>query len=377
MVAFPAAAALISLACALVVARDAWRRPKPDKVAWAVAFAVFALAAGAEVVGALAGWTPLLARLYYLAGATLVVGYLALGELYLLVPRRVSAVGPGAALLVTALGVTFVLDATVDRARLADDGWDALERGPALVALAAGVNGLGTLVLVGGALWSAWRFRRLGIQRHRMVGCVLVAAGTLVVAAGGTLTRFGQREYLYIAMAAGVAIIFAGYLEARRPDPARAAPIAADDLLAPANGSIGEAIPAGRGANGRGASVPVPPVHPDVPVADEAGDPAIDFIERCWLPLADAALAEAGRVWSVDRPQTDRFGRDEARRVWALRLRLSPNGQRAFDAHHPAAKLQLAELYHEVLAPGVADLDGAPRLARRGAFPTDRAPAPR
>ena len=194
MVVFPIIATLISLACAVVVARDAWRRPKPDKVAWAIAFAVFAVAAGAEVAGSLAGWTPLLVRAYYLAGAVLVVGYLALGELYLLAPRRVEAIGPGAALLVTALAVTVVLDAPIDPARLERDGWEAIERGPALIALAASINALGTLILVGGALVSAWRFWRRGIHRQRMIGCLLIAGGTLLVATGGTLTRFGHRE---------------------------------------------------------------------------------------------------------------------------------------------------------------------------------------
>ncbi|HET7094917.1 MAG TPA: hypothetical protein VFI22_15605, partial [Thermomicrobiales bacterium] len=83
MIVFPLAAAIIAAACAVMIGRDAARRPKPDKIAWLIAFILFALAAGCEVVGALAGWTPLLARTYYLEGAVLVVGFLALGELYL------------------------------------------------------------------------------------------------------------------------------------------------------------------------------------------------------------------------------------------------------------------------------------------------------
>jgi hypothetical protein len=71
VIAFPAISALISFACALVIAADAVRRPRPDKVAWVIAFAIFAVAAGAEVVGSLAGWSVLLARVYYLTGAGL------------------------------------------------------------------------------------------------------------------------------------------------------------------------------------------------------------------------------------------------------------------------------------------------------------------
>ena len=218
MVVFPIIALVISLACTFVVGWDAVRKPKPDRVVWTIAFGIFAVATGAEVVGSLSEWTPLLARTFYLCGAVLVVGYLALGELYLLARPKIERFAPGAALLVTALAVTLVVSAPIDQTMLATEAWEAIERGPALVLLTVLLNVGGTIVLVGGALYSASRFRKLGIQRHRMIGCVLVALGTLAVASGGTLTRFGEREYLYIAMSIGIVLIFAGVLETRRPD---------------------------------------------------------------------------------------------------------------------------------------------------------------
>lgn len=369
MVLLAALSALISLACALVIAWDARHRPRPDKVAWTVAFAVFALAAGVEVVGSTLGWTPTLARLYYLAGATLVVGYLALGELYLLAPRRIAAVAPGATLLVTAFAAALVFDAPVDRARLAADGWDAIERGPALKTLAIGINTLGTLILVGGALFSAWRFWRRGIHRQRMIGCLLIAGGTLVVASGGTLTRLGYEGALYGAMAAGVAVIFAGYLQTRRPEPTGRAVVpqtdGTEDVATPSPTPALAFAPAPDPTSpphGWGRLVPLPTfrggarrrIAPVVSPVDGDEDPAVTFLEARFLSLDDAALEAACRVWSVDRRPVDRFARDEARRVWALRLRLSPAGQAALDAHAVPAQLQLAELYHDVLAPGVA-----------------------
>jgi hypothetical protein len=332
MVALPAIACLISLACALVIARDAVRRPRPDKLAWVIAFAVFAVAAGTEFAGSLTGWTPTLARIYYLTGAVLIVGYLALGELYLLAGRQIARFAPGATLLVTAVAATVVFNASVDQTRLAGDGWEAIARGPALKALAISLNAGGTLVVIGGALYSAWRFRRSGTHRHRMIGCVLVAVGTLVAASGGTLTRLGHDEYLYIGIAAGVAIIFAGYLETRRPEPS-ALPTEA-------------APPVAR--NGRDIRVHLSPSRANGH-HKASGDPAIAFIESRFLPLGDELLAEECRIWSVPRRDVDAFTREEARQVWALRLRLSCDGQALFDAHSVPAKRQLAELYHEVL----------------------------
>ena len=82
-----------------------------------------------------------------------------------------------------------------------------------LTIITIAVNSVGTLVLVGGALWSAWVFWRKRMMRSRMVGLLLIAGGALAVAAGGSLTRFGHQQYLYIAMSIGIAIMFWGYLK--------------------------------------------------------------------------------------------------------------------------------------------------------------------
>lgn len=363
MVAFPAVSALISLVCALFIARDALRRPRPDKTAWAIAFALFAAAAGAEVVGSESGWNETLIRVYYLAGAVLVVGFLALGQLYLLAGPRISRIAPGATLLVTALAVTVVWGAPIDGARVAADGWDALERTPALSALAITINSLGTLVIVGGLIYSAVRFRRLGIQRNRMVGCLLIAGGTLTVAAGGSLTRLGAHEYLYIAMSAGVALIFAGYLWTRRPDGAAAPAALAVDRETAQRPTAGMAL----GTNHRHAPAAHGPMA-DVIQADGSSR-AIAFLAEL-LTLDDAALGEACRVWSVPAREVDAFTRTEARRVWAMRGRLPETLLPSFDSRPPSLRLQLAELYLDVLSP-----DGRPPIPVAVAA-ADSPPAP-
>jgi hypothetical protein len=324
VVVFPLISALISLVCAAAIARDAVRRPRPDKIAWSIAFWLFAAAAACQVFGSLAHWTPLLARFYYLTGAVLVVGYLALGELYLLMPSRIARFAPGAALLVTAVSGTVVLGASIDETKLSTDGWEAIHRGAGLVALAAAINGLGTLVIVAGLGYSAWKFKKLGVQRNRMIGCLLIVVGTLAVATGGTLTRFGHREYLYIPMAIGAAIIFAGYLFTRTPDGvAFRTHRIARHAVSP---------------NGRAMA------------ASASDDPGIEFIEGRFLALDDARVFEECRAWSVPRDDRDAFDRAEARAVWAFRLRLSPEARDAFDAHSVPARRQLAQLYAFVLA---------------------------
>jgi hypothetical protein len=240
MVILPLIASLLAAGCCVVVARDYIARPRAAGAVWTIAFAIFAIAASAEVVGTLAGWTPLLARVYYVLGATLVVGYLALGELYLLLSREKADRVAGVMVVATALAIALISQAPVDP-DVAQNGWHALQRGPGLTILTIGINVGGTAILVGGLAYSSVTFMRRGIMRNRMIGCLLIMSGALTVAMGGTLTRLGSHQYLYIAMSAGIALIFTGYLRSRQPDP-RPAPVARpvtdrhDELSQPVSG---------------------------------------------------------------------------------------------------------------------------------------------
>jgi hypothetical protein len=384
VVVFPLLSTLISLACAAVIARDTIRSPRPYKIVWTAAFLTFAVGAGAKAVSEIWEWTPLLARVFYLTGAMLVVFYLAIGELYLLAGKRVAPYAPGVLLLVTAVSAAAVFNASIDDARIKIDGWSAMDRGNGLGALTAILNSVSTLVLVGGVLYSAWHFKKLGIQRHRMIGLTLIAVGTIMIALGGTATRLGHEEYYYVVMSFGVAIIFAGYLQTRRPDAhpavAPAAPVP-QPIRATANGST----PVSNGSAAAGPLTPVGAVAVAGAVqANHHGpahhtDPALTFIETRLLPMTDADLVEECRVWSAAPRLEQAFSRDEARRVWALRTRLSPTAQAQFDDHSVSARLQLTELYHEVLSPRTERREGGTArrrvITRRRAETLRRSPA--
>jgi hypothetical protein len=186
---------------------------------------MFAVAAGTQVIGDLAGWTPTMARLYYVTGATLVVGWLGLGSWLVLVRRStVRNVGIWLILLLTGFGLGVVSLAPVDAARIVGEGWHALGKPTALTVLTIALNSMGTLVLVGGALWSAWTFWRKRIMLQRMIGLILLAVGAMVVATGGSLARLGHEQYLYIAMSTGVLLMFWGYLRTIAPEKSRVEP---------------------------------------------------------------------------------------------------------------------------------------------------------
>lgn len=331
--------------CAIVVASDARRKPRPDKIVWVLAFLMFALAAGADAAGRAFGWAPWLARLYYATGPALVVAYLAIGQLYLLAPRAMARFGVGGTMLVTALWVTMVWSAPIDGSRLTADGWDAIERGPEMVVITIAINAIGTAIIVGGTAHSVWRFWRTSVMRNRMIGCALICGGTLVVAAGGSLTRLGHYEYLYIAMSIGVTLIFLGVLSSRRPEVVAtmaAGVVASDDpeaiatVVSPlpaATSGDDQAVGSGHGLEPSGAVTP-----------------AIAYIETALLSLSDDELERVCAEWSVPRDASTALSRHDARRAWRLRGMLSEAAAYRFDAHTIGARRQLTVLYHEVLA---------------------------
>ena len=85
-------------------------------------------------------------------------------------------------------------------------------------------NLYGTVTLVGGAAWSAWIFFRKRILLHRTIGNVLIAAGAMLPAFGGTFSRFGVPSALYIGELLGAMIMFIGFLRATTPMAGAAQP---------------------------------------------------------------------------------------------------------------------------------------------------------
>lgn len=330
VIAFPAFAALVSALCAASLVWDAIQRPRPERITWAIAFIVFALAAASEVIGATLGWSPLLARIYYLCGAVLVVGVLALGELYLLFPGKLPAFTAGLALLVVALAATIVWSAPIDATRLQTEGWHAIERGPLLVALAVALNAGGTAILAGGALFSAWAMRGKPALRQRAAGCLLIAIGTITVASGGTMTRLGRPEFLYLAMSAGIAIIFSGVLLTRGAKPGRRMSLFPMGSTVPHSRLV--ALPRGVGRQ--------------IQVHDEG----LVFVGQRLEEFDAAELAIFCRQWSAAARDAAELERADAQRLWQMRVLLPPEQQAALDRLPLTTQAQLAELYHDVWA---------------------------
>ncbi|MEY4401291.1 MAG: hypothetical protein RL072_1156 [Actinomycetota bacterium] len=173
------------------------------------------------------GWSSGVFRVFFTAGAVLNVPWLALGSVALIGGDRIAI--PLRRVIATlsafAIGVMVVAPAKKEfvatefpRAR---DHFGAVPR--ILAAVGSGVPALFILV---GALWSIWRLisqkspalesarRRVVISTQRLVlSNVLVALGTVVLSASGTLAgRLGEEQAFSVTLAVGVVILFVGFM---------------------------------------------------------------------------------------------------------------------------------------------------------------------
>lgn len=238
------AAALVGLGFAMS-SFERWLEGGPERprhqLAWTLALVLFTLAAAALATGAAVGWRSLTFRLFYLFGAILNVAFLALGTLYLLGGRRVGdraavVVGLGGAFAAgVVLSAPFLHALPSSRLAQGSEVFGALPR-----VLAGLFSGLGSAVVLGGAVWSAvgylGRRRDAPGARRMLVANLLIALGTLVSGASGLLnSAVGAMTAFAVTLTVGIAIIFAGFLVAgARPGAVEPATSARLRVVAPA-----------------------------------------------------------------------------------------------------------------------------------------------
>ncbi|MEO8286758.1 MAG: hypothetical protein ABI670_10030 [Chloroflexota bacterium] len=195
---------------------------RPHELTWGFAFLLFAVASACQVYADVLGhWTDASARIFYLTGGILNVGFLGVGTVYLLFSRRLANASLAIMVVFSVISAFVVFNVPVDAAALQiDPGYKAVvavSSTPRI--LAALSNAIGSILVIGGALWSGLVFWRKRIMKQRMIGVFLIAAGTLIVALGGTilgLTGLKNPEYHYVGMVVGVIVMFVGYLQSIR-----------------------------------------------------------------------------------------------------------------------------------------------------------------
>ena len=217
--AWPLATAVIGALFTALLARQYAARRGPHQLAWAVGFLLYAAAALMESYSEYTGgWNHTVYRIYIVMAASL-VGFLGLGVLFLVFRQPLWGwVFLAYLLAATAvfLGGTFtrglVEENLVAGITVGGKGLGPAGSFPRLMSLFLNVPG--TVFLLGGALYSIARFLPKRPYRYRVWANVLIAAGTLVIAAAGGRARAGRTIGLYPAEMLGAALLLWGFLKA-------------------------------------------------------------------------------------------------------------------------------------------------------------------
>lgn len=223
------AATLIACAFAMITF-DRWQiRGQSHDQAWTIAMSLFAVGSLALWWAETTGWTLLIFKIFFVSGAVLNVAWLALGTVYLLTGAKTGDMIRKYLTSLSAFAVGVVLIAPAKR-EIVDGEFPSARQlfGVTPRILAAVGSGVPALLIIFGALWSTFKVIRkqspsMSLENIRTVkspkrlafGNVLVAAGTIVLSASGTLAgRLGKDRAFAVTLLVGLIILFAGFLVA-------------------------------------------------------------------------------------------------------------------------------------------------------------------
>jgi len=223
------AAAIVACAFALITF-DRWQvRGQPHELAWTIAMTLFAIGSLALWWAEATGWTIFVFRIFFLSGAVLNVGWLALGTIYLIAGTTSGDRIRNYLIGLSAFSIGVVLVAPAKKEITVGEFPSARELfGVTPRILAAVGSGVPALIIIFGALWSTYRVIKkssptISTRNVRIVKSplrlatsnILVAAGTIVLSASGSLAgRLGKDRAFAVTLLIGLCILFAGFLVA-------------------------------------------------------------------------------------------------------------------------------------------------------------------
>jgi hypothetical protein len=208
----PVATTFISLAFSWIVFARYRQRRGTYLLWWSAGILIYGIGTFTEGFVSLFGWNEAVFRAWYISGALLGGAPLAQGTVYLLMPRatanRMSMMLVPFILIAAFFVLRTPLDYTlVELHRLSGKiivwHWVRL--------FSPFINTYAFIFLVGGAILSAYRYKKNRQTYHKFIGNVYIAIGAMLPGIGGAFTRFGYTEVLYVTEFIGIVFIYAGY----------------------------------------------------------------------------------------------------------------------------------------------------------------------
>jgi hypothetical protein len=208
----PIATTIVAFVFATIVLRRYGAKGGTHLLWWGIGLILYGAGTITESLTTQLGWHDPIFRAWYITGALCGGAPLAQGTVYLMMKRRTANIL--ATLLITAIvtGAICVILSPIDYSlvephRLSGKvlGWHWVRM------ISPFINTYAALFLIGGAIASAFRYRSQPEKRNKYVGNIFIAIGAILPGIGGTFTRFGHVEVLYVTEFIGLLLIYTGY----------------------------------------------------------------------------------------------------------------------------------------------------------------------
>ncbi len=208
----PLVTTVLSVAFGAIVLARFRRRGGAHLAWWGAGMLCYGAGTLTESLTTLFGWSEPVFRAWYITGALMGGAPLAQGTVYLLLPRRIAnRLTEALVTLVVVAAICAILSpvdySLVEAHRLSGKvfEWQWVRSfSPIINLYSAGF-------LIGGAVLSAIRYARTAEGGRRAMGNLAIAIGGLLPGIGGSFTRFGMVEVLYVTELLGLLLLFVGY----------------------------------------------------------------------------------------------------------------------------------------------------------------------
>jgi hypothetical protein len=166
-----------------------------------------------ESINTLAGFSIINFKAWYILGALLGGAPLAQGTVYLLLKKRTADII--SIILVTIVLVTtllIILSPVHPEFIINNRMTGKILEWKFIRYITPFINIYAFLFLVGGAVYSAFKYAKNRKFRNRFLGNVCIAVGGLLPGIGGSFTKFGYIEVLYVTELIGLLFVYSGYV---------------------------------------------------------------------------------------------------------------------------------------------------------------------
>ena len=179
---------------------------------WLIGVLTYGAGTFTESFNTLYGWTETNFRWWYITGALLGGAPLAQGSVYLLLNKKAAHFLSALLVLIVVIASVFVLLSPINYADVEPERmsgkvfiWQWVR------SFSPFINIYAVVFLVGGAIASAVKYIRNTGTSIRFWGNVLIAIGAILPGIGGSFTRLGYVEVLYVTEFLGLLMIIIAY----------------------------------------------------------------------------------------------------------------------------------------------------------------------